>query len=194
MNRHGLDVLQFPEALSVVAKHASSPLGAEAVRALQPSDMLALVRDELHRVDQMSAFLLRAQDWTVPPLPDARTALRRLAMEGSVLDAPELRDVAIVIRSADITRRAILQHESDYPLLALIAQRLVKLADEERRIRAAIDDAGAVRDNASPDRARPPAPRARRSPPPHGRHRRTVRPSMCSRSSRRSITLVWPPR
>src|SRR5919108_5265792 len=142
MNRHGLDVLQFPEALSVVAKHASSPLGAEAVRALQPVEMLAFVSDELQRVDQMSAFLLRAQDWTVPPLPDARTALRRLAMAGSVLDAPELRDIAIVIRSAAITRRAVLQHESDYPLLAAIADRFVKLEDEERRIRSAIDDAG----------------------------------------------------
>jgi DNA mismatch repair protein MutS2 len=154
MNRHGLDVLQFPEALVVVAKHASSPLGAEAVRALQPSDMLAFVRDELLRVDQMSAFLLRAQDWTVPALPDARSALRRLAIGGSVLDAPELRDLAVVIRSAALTRRALLQHESDYPLLALIAARLVKLDDEEHRIRAAIDDAGAVRDNASAELAR----------------------------------------
>jgi DNA mismatch repair protein MutS2 len=154
MNRHGLNVLQFPAALSVVAKHASSPLGAEAVRSLQPSDLFAFVRDELQRVDQMSAFLLRVQDWTVPPLPDARTALRRLAISGSVLDAPELRDVAIVIRSSSVTRRAVLQHETDYPLLAAIAERLVKLEEEERRLRAAIDDAGEVRDNASPELAR----------------------------------------
>ena len=154
MNRHGLDVLQFPEALSVVAKHASSPLGAEAVRSLQPSDVGAFVRDELQRVDQMSAFLLRAQDFAVPQLPDARSALKRLAIAGSVLDAPELRDLAIVIQSAAITRRAVLQHEADYPLLAAIADRFVKLEDEERRIRSAIDDAGEVRDNASSDLAR----------------------------------------
>src|SRR5215212_529645 len=154
MNRHGRDVLQFPEALSVVAQHASSPLGAAAVRSLQPSDVFALVRDELQRVDQMSAFLLRAEDWTVPQLPDARIALRRLAIGGSVLDAPELRDLAVVIRSSALTRRAVLQHATDYPLLAAIAERLVRLEEEERRVRAAIDDAGEVRDNASPDLAR----------------------------------------
>jgi DNA mismatch repair protein MutS2 len=154
MNRHGLDVLQYPEALSVVAQHASSPLGAEAVRMLRPSDMVAVVRDELQRVDQMSAFLLRAQDWTVPPLPDARTALRRLAIGGSVLDAAELRDLAVVMRSAALTRRAVLQHASDYPLLAAIAERLARLEAEERAVRAAIDDAGEVRDNATPDLAR----------------------------------------
>ena len=154
MNRHGLNVLQFPEALSVVARHASGSLGAEAVRALQPSDSAAFVRDELQRVDQMGAFLLRAQDWSMPPLPDARLALKRLAIAGSVLDAPELRDLAIVIKSSALTRRAVLQHERDYPLLAAVAERLSKLEEEERRIRAAVDDAGAVRDNASHELAR----------------------------------------
>ena len=154
MNRHALDVLQFPESLAVVAGHASSALGAEAVRALEPSDSVALVRDELVRVDQMSAFLFRAQDWQMPPLPDARTALRRLRVEGSVLDAAELRDVAILLRGSAATRRAVRQHADDYPLLALVAERLVQMEDDEKRIRAAVDDAGGVRDAASSELAR----------------------------------------
>jgi DNA mismatch repair protein MutS2 len=149
MNRHALDVLQLPEALAVVAGHASSPLGAEAVRELEPSDSYAFVCDELRRVDQMSAFLFRAQDWQMPPLPNARGALRRLALAGSVLDGPELRDVAIVLRGSDASRRAILQHAEDYPLLAAVAERLISAESEERRIRAAVDDAGDVRDAAS---------------------------------------------
>jgi DNA mismatch repair protein MutS2 len=154
MNRHALDVLQFPEALAVVAGHASSALGAEAVRGLEPADGIAFVTDELSRVDQMSAFLFRAQDWQMPPLPDARGALRRLAVEGSVLDGNELRDVAILLRSSAATRRAVLQHADDYPLLAGVAERLVKLDDDERVIRAAVDDAGDVRDTASNELAR----------------------------------------
>ena len=149
MNRHALDVLQFPEALAVVAGHASSALGAQAVRALEPSDSLALVSDELRRVDQMSSFLFRAQDWNMPPVPDVRSALRRLGVDGSVLDAAELRDVALLLRGSSATRRAILQHAEDYPLLAMVAERLVKLEDDERRIRDAVDDSGEVRDNAS---------------------------------------------
>jgi DNA mismatch repair protein MutS2 len=139
MNRHALDVIQFPEVLALVAGQASSPLGAEAVRALEPSDVRAVVVDELLRVDQMSAFLFRAQDWQMPPLPDARSPLRRLGVAGSVLDAAELRDIAIVLQGSALTRRAILQHADEYPLLAAVGRRMIRLED----------DGGAVRDNAS---------------------------------------------
>jgi DNA mismatch repair protein MutS2 len=154
MNRHALDVLQYPEALALVAGHASSELGAAAVRALEPSDSAALVTDELLRVDQMSAFLFRAQDWHMPQLPDVRGALRRLGIAGSVLDAGELRDVAVVMHGSAVTRREVLQHADDYPLLAAVAGRLAKLEAEERQIRAAVDNAGEVRDDASPELAR----------------------------------------
>ncbi|MEX1182211.1 MAG: endonuclease MutS2 [Gemmatimonadota bacterium] len=154
MNRHALNVLQLPEALAVVAGHASSPLGAAAVRALQPSDDSTFVRAELARVDELARFFLRAQDWQMPALPDAGGALRRLGVAGSVLDAPELRDIAILLNGSATTRRAILQHAADYPLLAAIANRLVKLDDDERRIRSAIDDGGEVRDSASSDLGR----------------------------------------
>jgi DNA mismatch repair protein MutS2 len=149
MNRHALDVLQFPEALDVVARHASSPLGAAAVRALEPHAGLSAVRDELARVEQLSTFLERATDWQMPPLPDVGAALRRLAVPGSVLDAIELRDTAVLLHGSLHTRRTLLQHEADYPLLADIGRRLAHLDGEERRIRSAIDDAGAVRDGAS---------------------------------------------
>jgi DNA mismatch repair protein MutS2 len=154
MNQHALEVLQLPEALALVAGHASSALGARAVRSLEPSGVAAVVLDELLRVDQMSAFLFRAQDWQMPPLPDARPALRRLGVGGSVLDPPELRDLAIILQGSAATRRAVLQHESDHPLLAAVAARMIQLQDAERRIRAAIDDAGEVRDNASAELAR----------------------------------------
>jgi len=154
MNRHALQVLQFPEALEVVARLASSALGAESIRALEPSDALAEVDDELRRVDQMVNFLLRSEEWIVPPVPDLRVALRRLAVEGSVLEAPTLRDAGELLRSARATRRAILRYAEDYPLLAAIAERLVKLEAEEEAIRRAIDDAGEVRDEASRELAR----------------------------------------
>jgi DNA mismatch repair protein MutS2 len=154
MNRHALDVLQYHAALDVVARHASSPLGAEAVRALEPSNSAAVVRDELQRVDEMSSFLFRAQDWQVPPLPDARSPLRRLNVAGSVLDAPELRDLGIVLRGSSQTRRALLQHRDDYPLLTVIAERLIRLEHEERRIHDVVDAVGVVRDNASSELAR----------------------------------------
>jgi DNA mismatch repair protein MutS2 len=149
MNRHALQVLQYPEAVELVAGHASSTLGAEAVRSLHPSDALAWVSEELRRVDQMVGFLLRAQDWFVPAIPDLRSALQRLGVEGSAWDGTTLRDTAELLRSARSVRRSILQHSEDFALLGQIAERLTKLEEPEERIRHAIDDAGEVRDNAS---------------------------------------------
>jgi DNA mismatch repair protein MutS2 len=154
MNRHALKVLQYPEALALVASFASGALGAEAVRALEPTDALAAADDELRRVEQMMNFLLRSEEWIVPPVPDLRMALKRLAVPGSVWDGTALRDAGELLRSARATRRAVLRYAEDYPLLALIAERLAKLEAEEEAIRHAIDEAGEVRDEASRELAR----------------------------------------
>ncbi len=149
MNRHALQVLQLPEALDLVAGYASSPLGAEAVRALEPSDALAWVDEELRGVDQMVGLLLRVDDFVIPALPDLRGPLRRLALEGSVWEGPWLRDCAELIRSSRETRRTLLQHADDHPLLARRGERLVRMEAEEAELRRAIDSAGEVRDGAS---------------------------------------------
>src|SRR5262245_64061602 len=107
MNRHALQVLQFSEALDVVAGYASGPLGAAAVRALEPSYVLSVVNTELQRVEQMLLFLQRAESWAAPALPDLRAQLRKLLVEGSVWDPAPLRDLATVLESSRSTRSAI---------------------------------------------------------------------------------------
>src|SRR5690606_593993 len=154
MNRHALQVLEFEEALSVVARYAASGPGAEAVRGLEPSDARAWVEPELRRVDQMAAYLLRRPDWGVPGIPDVRLPLRRLGISGFVLEGSALRDAAAMLRSSRAVRRAILPVAEEYPLLSEIASRLAKLEAEESAISRAIDDAGEVRDEASPELAR----------------------------------------
>lgn len=154
MNEHALTVLQLPETLDVVAGYASSPLGADAVRALTPSDALAWIEPELRRVHQMVGFLLRVDDWVLPALPDLRTPLKKLAVEGSVWEPAALRDAGVLLRSARETRRVVLQQADHFPLLAEIAEPLLKREDLEEAIRSAIDDGGAVRDTASRELAR----------------------------------------
>ena len=149
MNDHALTVLQLPETLSVVAGYASSPLGAEAVRALTPSDAIAWIEPELRRVHQMVGFLLRVEDWALPAPPDLRSPLRKLNVEGSVWEPGALRDCAVLLRDSRDTRRVVLQHADHFPLLAEIAGPLLKREDLEEMIRGAIDDGGDVRDSAS---------------------------------------------
>ncbi|MEO5510434.1 MAG: endonuclease MutS2 [Longimicrobiales bacterium] len=149
MNRHALDVLQFPDALGVIAGSASSDLGSAAVRSLVPSTDRGWINAELDRVDEMGAFLQRADAWSPGVIPDIRLPLQRLAVPGSVLDATALRDIAILIQSSRTARAGILHHREAFSLLAGIAERIAGQESAEESIRRTVDDAGEVKDSAS---------------------------------------------
>lgn len=149
MNSHALQVLQFNEVLEVIASFASSSLGAEAIRTLQPSSSKNRIEPELRRVDEMAALLLRAEPWGMPAIPDARSALRKLAVDGAALDGIELRDLAVLLRTSREVRSVVLRTHNAAPLLAAIAEPLATLDRIEREIDRVIDEAGAVRDAAS---------------------------------------------
>jgi DNA mismatch repair protein MutS2 len=148
MNRHALDVLQYNEALSVIAGFASGPLGAEAVRALEPTDAIAWIDPELDRVAQMMGFIQRSPDFGMPAIPDCRVPLRRLATPGSVLEPIAFRDLANLMRSARLMAETF-RRTVDAPAIAEVASRLAHLDAEESRVRHVIDDKGDVRDGAS---------------------------------------------
>jgi DNA mismatch repair protein MutS2 len=150
MNSHALNVLEYREALDLVSRHASSALGAEAVRALSPSADLGWIEPELARVDEMTGFLGANDAWGLPALPDVREPLKRLRVEGSVLDAPHLRDVGVLLASSRVVRRAFRGHEERFPLLSMLAGGLVDAEKDEAAIGRAVDESGQVRDDASP--------------------------------------------
>ena len=149
MNRHALQVLQFPETLDVVAGFAAGPLGAAAVRALEPSDALGWVQEELHRVEEMLLFSQRAENYASAALPNLNNQVRKLSVEGSVLDPENLRDFALFLASSRDSKRAIDKYRADYPRLAVFSDQLVELEPLEKAIAHAIADDGTVRDNAS---------------------------------------------
>jgi DNA mismatch repair protein MutS2 len=150
MNPHALNVLEYREALDLVARFASSGLGADAVRALSPSADLGFIHPELARVEEMRAFLRGDSGWSVPGIPDVREGLRKLRVEGSVLDGPQLRDVGVLLASSRTTRRAVMHNAGSLPYLALIVGGLVEREKDEAEIARTVDDAGLVRDEASP--------------------------------------------
>lgn len=154
MNSHALTVLQYYDALAIVAGQASSPLGAEAVRALRPQTIKDSIETELRRVDEMAALLVRAEPWGLPAIPDVRAALRKLAVEGSALDGSELRDLAQLLRSSKEVRTVVLRTRASSPLLEQIAAPLVTLDKLEKEIAHSVDEIGGVRDNASRELSR----------------------------------------
>ena len=98
MNAHALAVLQFPEALGVVAGYASSHLGAQALAAFQPATSKIVIESELRRVEQMATLLARTEQWALPRIPDARAALRKAAVAGAALDGSELNELVLEVR------------------------------------------------------------------------------------------------
>lgn len=154
MNRHALEVLQYPQTLDIVAGFASSPLGADRVRSLTPSDALIWIDAELSRVDELMRTIRRGPGWVMPAIPDCAAALRRLAAQGSVLDAPELRDVADLCDAAGAAKTLLRALAERMPTLASATDRLHPLEPVVRQIRHAVDENGVVRDNASKDLAR----------------------------------------
>jgi DNA mismatch repair protein MutS2 len=151
MNSHALNVLEYGEALDIVARHASSALGADAVRALQPSADPGWIADELATVGEMMRFLGRDEGWAVPAVPDVREALKRLRIEGSVLDGRMLRDVGTLLASARTTRRSLLPAAEAFPALGRLAERMLPLEKEEAEVERVLDENGEVRDGASPE-------------------------------------------
>ncbi|HST62756.1 MAG TPA: MutS2/Smr-associated SH3 domain-containing protein, partial [Longimicrobium sp.] len=150
MNPHALNVLEYREALDLVARYASSALGAGAVRALSPSDDPAWIVPELARVDEMRVFLRGDNGWQVPAIPDVREALRKMRVEGSVLEGTQLRDVGVLLMGSRTTRRSVMQNAGSLPYLSLIAGGLVEREKDEAEIGRTVDEAGIVRDEASP--------------------------------------------
>jgi DNA mismatch repair protein MutS2 len=147
---HALRLLEFPRALELVAGRAGSSLGAERVRALRPLSNRDDVEEALAAADDMVTFLFRTSEWAPPPIPDARGALRRLDVEGSVLDEAGLRDLAILLSSSRRARQDLVRRSDDFHRLAVLGGRLVERKKEEERLERSIDPSGEVADGASP--------------------------------------------
>lgn len=150
MNEHALAAIEFPRTLDVVARHATSPLGAQAVRALRPRRDREGVERELTRVDQMVGWLLERESWGPPLIPDLRRPLRALAVPGSVWEGAELAAAAVLLRSAREVRRTFLAARERVPFLAEVAERCLKEDAIERRLSDSVDDDGRLLDGASP--------------------------------------------
>jgi DNA mismatch repair protein MutS2 len=131
MNRHALDALEFDRVLDLVAGYATSDLGAEAVRAREPTAEEHAVATSLDQVDEMVSWLIRDESWAPPLIPDVRGPLHRLATLGSVLSESEFVGVLGLLVAARAVRSAMLPQSSQFARLAALAGALLK--DERRR-------------------------------------------------------------
>ncbi|CAN5846086.1 endonuclease MutS2 [soil metagenome] len=151
MNPHALQVLEYTDALNVVARNATSDLGAQGIRELTPDIDPQRITAELLPVAEMMTLLAGDEGWGLPVIPDLGEPLRKLRVEGSVWEAPALHLAGVLIVSSRTVRRDLHTHRYRVPLLYSIAETLIDLPRVAEEIARAVSEDGQVRDEASPD-------------------------------------------
>ncbi len=153
MNSHALTVLEFSRVLDLVAAGAATDLGAERVRALQPTSDRSTLEREHARVAAVRSSLDGDEPWQPEPVPDLRAPLTRLRVEGSAFAGSELLATALLLRSSRRSREALRdpRRPAVVPaVLGSIIDRLVTAPSVEEAIRSKVLDDGTLRDDASP--------------------------------------------
>jgi len=138
--RDVLEVLEFPRVRALLAERAKTPLGRELALSLSP-----LSREEAERRHQLTQEAL-SYPYALPEAGALREAYRR-AVQGARLSGPELLGAARVLEEAMGLKAELL------PLGNALSRVAEGIADHEAlltRVRKALDEEGAVKDEASP--------------------------------------------
>ncbi len=144
-----LETLEFHAALERVAAFAAGPLAEQRLMARRPSVDLTAIREALLLVDEAAGLARGGEPLTIDAVPDPRSALARLALDGSVLEPPDLlqlrRLIAVARRTAGELRRV---QESAPRVAALLGP--LPAAGLGRRLETSVDDDGRLLDSAGP--------------------------------------------
>ncbi len=154
MISHALEVLEFPRVLDLVAARAASPLGAARVRALHPLFDRESIARELARVTAMRATMQSDAGWESEPIPELESPLARLRVAGSAWSGQELRAGLTLLASSRRTHAALGDPRRPAAALGVLASfrdRLLVAERQEASLARGIDNAGDVRDDASPE-------------------------------------------
>jgi DNA mismatch repair protein MutS2 len=154
MNPHALAVLEFHRVLERVAGSTLSPLGRERVLEMVPGIRPGPIRGELQRVEEMARFLDEYRDWVAPEIPDARTGLKRLVLDGSLLEPLELYALGRLLAGGRALDEGLAKARDELPSLAYLRDGLFSDRALEKRIDKVVDHEGTILDSASKELGR----------------------------------------
>lgn len=152
MDAHTLALLDFPRIRELVASYASSTLGQELARQLEPRSDLAWVRREQALVTEMVAAL--NEGWSPPlaGLRDVRLWVRRAAI-GALLTPEQLLEVADVLACTGQVYRYRMRLPAHFPHLLDLLAPVEDLGAAAKTIQGCLDPRGQVLDLASAELA-----------------------------------------
>ncbi len=147
MDKHSLEVLDFPRIREMLADMCSTPLGRERALTLEPGLAESRVVEELDRVE---ALLALADEPPLFEVRDLRPLLVHLRAQGT-LSGPELLQVRQACTGIRHCRDFFLRRQEQVARVTPIIADLVALPEVEREVERAIDEAGGVKDSATPE-------------------------------------------
>lgn len=151
MDARTLERLEFGKVLDRIAAGCMIPLGADAVRALEPTADLEQVRTRSGRIAEGAAILEAGGDFGLERFEDPRGVLDRAAIEDSALAPAELQTVAAILRNARDLQKVLRRRRDAAPSLWKLAFDLTPQPELLEAIERAIQPDGAVADDAGPD-------------------------------------------
>jgi DNA mismatch repair protein MutS2 len=149
------DILEFSRIREELAECATSPLGSDLARSIKPIPDRIDLQESLSQTTELKTLLERDQALPIDGIIDIRPALKKAAIENSVLREDELCQIC---QTLSVVRRLAAYFgpkRENVPVLAKITGRLKPLPEIEEAIRQAIDvKTYKVKDNASPQLSR----------------------------------------
>ncbi|MEO0067866.1 MAG: endonuclease MutS2 [candidate division WOR-3 bacterium] len=146
MDEKTLKALDFFRIREELVSLCESEVGRERARVLEPVLTESEVKTEFERMEELMALE------TEPPLSgvgDVRGLLRRVEA-GGVLTPTELWQVRKVCEQFELCEQFFRRHQERITALKPIVNEIVGLYQLKKAIDQAIDESGAVKDNASP--------------------------------------------
>ena len=151
MDDRSLKVLEFYRLLEILKEFSVSPLGRKGCEALRPTHHLPLIQSRLSKVLELKEILETLGDIPIRGLKDIEGILKRLEVEGCVLDVQEIIDIYNQIELCKGLKRffkkLITLHA---PHLQERVSNLSSLKVLEKEILQAINTKGEILDRASP--------------------------------------------
>ena len=141
--------LDLRQVLQAVTRWCITDAGRDAVHALVPHSDATQLRTELERVQECVNLIQSNDPLPFDRLADIRMLLRKSRIEGNFLSAPELLNVVEAMQTSRAIRRYLVDHATLLPSLTTLCEPLIDDRMIEKHVTDAIDDTGAVRDNAS---------------------------------------------
>jgi DNA mismatch repair protein MutS2 len=145
-----LSTLEFDRIVEAVRALALTPLGSDALEALEPSTDPQAVIDAICSTTETVAFLERHPLFPLRASETIIETLTVLAAPGVPLDPPPLRSLADFVETVEQTRAGIVGAAGRFPILTAIVAPFTSFRPEIAAVRHAIDDNGEILDRASP--------------------------------------------